>query len=132
LAADDSNDLFIADADNNRGIEYLQGGNTPNAVEGQANYVHRIANFVDGRGLGAPGAVAIDESSTPNHIYVLDQANNRVLGWKSLAEFTGNQPADLVVGQGDFLRTAAIDQRPEPMAPPAHRLCVSMLIRFTL
>lgn len=125
LAADESDDLFIADAANNREIEYLHGSTTPSAVEGQPNYINRIANFVNARGLGAPGAVAIDETSTPNHIYVLDQANNRVLGWKSLAEFTGNQPADLVIGQPDFFSTGCNGWTPSTNGTPsAQTLCL--------
>jgi sugar lactone lactonase YvrE len=112
LATDASNNLFMANS--NRVIEYLAPGNangsapgsagdsTADAVLGQADFDHTTANFVDALGMHYPGGVAIDQTANPNHIYVLDLANNRVLGWNSLSGFSNHQPADLVVGQSDF------------------------------
>jgi len=108
--------LYVADANNNRVLEYYvtgpaspappgsPGDTVPDQVLGQENFGVANINFVDGRSLGGPDAVAIDLSANPNHVYILDASNNRVLGWKSLSEFTGN-PADLVVGQPDFFGT---------------------------
>ena len=48
-------------------------------------------------------AVAIDASVTPNRLYVSDFNNNRVLGWNDASSFANGAPADLVVGQPDFL-----------------------------
>jgi DNA-binding beta-propeller fold protein YncE len=74
-------------------------GGTADHVAGQIDFVHSAANFVDGRGLYFPAAVAVDPVG--GEVYVADTSNNRVLGWKSAAEFQGNQPADLVIGQPD-------------------------------
>jgi sugar lactone lactonase YvrE len=117
LGTDRSNNLYVVDANNNRVLEYYvpgpaapappgaAGDTVPDQVLGQENFGIANVNFVDGRSLGGPDAVAIDVSSSPNHVYILDASNNRVLGWKSLSEFTGNQPAHLVVGQPDFFGT---------------------------
>jgi sugar lactone lactonase YvrE len=50
-----------------------------------------------GRGFGRPDAVAIDRSSTPNHLYITDDANGRVLGWRDAAGFANGASADLVI-----------------------------------
>ena len=62
--------------------------------------------LVDGRGLWAPSAVAIDGSVTPNRVYVADTNNNRVLAWAQVGAFTNADPADLVIGQPDFFSFA--------------------------
>ena len=46
--------------------------------------------------------VAIDLSSTPNHLYASDTGNSRVLGWRDATAFKNGAPADLVIGQPDF------------------------------
>ena len=114
LATDSGGNLYLADANDNRVIEYFApggaAGSSPGSagdtvadqVLGQINFDNGGINFVDGRGLSDPAAVAIDSSVNPPHIYVLDPSNSRVLGWTSLSEFTGGQPADLVVGQANF------------------------------
>jgi sugar lactone lactonase YvrE len=58
---------------------------------------------VDAKGLSSPDAVAIDASATPNRVYVADENNNRVLGWTDADSFTNGAPADLVIGQPDFI-----------------------------
>jgi DNA-binding beta-propeller fold protein YncE len=47
--------------------------------------------------------LAVDTSTSPNHIYVDDVTNNRVLGWLDADSFTNGKAADLVIGQPDFL-----------------------------
>lgn len=78
-------------------------GSTANRVLGQLDFTHSTPNLVDAKGLSNPGAVAIDTSGTPNRIYFADAVNDRVLGWKDAAAFTNGAPADLVIGQPDFL-----------------------------
>jgi DNA-binding beta-propeller fold protein YncE len=53
------------------------------------------------RGLRYPNAVAIDRSSSPNHLFVAD-GTNRVLGWRDAAGFASGAPADLVLNSGGF------------------------------
>src|ERR1700730_6739341 len=82
---------------------YASGNTTANLVLGQLDFTHNGANIVDGRGLYAPAAVALDYSVTPNPIYVADYSNNRVLGWSSNTNFANGKAADLVIGQPSFL-----------------------------
>jgi DNA-binding beta-propeller fold protein YncE len=48
------------------------------------------------QGLQHPVALAVDRSSTPNHLYVLDEAQ-RLLGWRDAEGFANGAPADLVL-----------------------------------
>jgi hypothetical protein len=136
LGTDSSNNLYVADF--NRVLEYYvpgpaapappgaAGDTVPDQVLGQKNFGIANVNFVDGRSLEGPDAVAIDVSANPNHLYILDASNNRVLGWKSLSEFTGNQPADLVVGQPDFFGTGCNQvQTLGSFTPTAQTLCLN-------
>lgn len=69
-------------------------------VLGQVDFVHVQDNLVDAKGLSVPHSVAVDSSG---HLYVSDRQNNRVLGWRQAATLRSGQPADLVIGQADFL-----------------------------
>lgn len=82
---------------------------------GQAVFTLNTANFVDGAGFnfsdGSIGniteadGVAVDTSSTPNHLYIADSLNSRVLGWNNADSFANGQPADLVIGQPDMFHS---------------------------
>ena len=76
VALDASGNLYVADAGNNRVLEY----NTPvherhhcHLVLGQLGFQHSLANFPDQYSLYLPSAVVIDTSATPNHLYVADE-----------------------------------------------------------
>ena len=58
--------------------------------------------------------IAVDNSSSPHHLWVADQANNRVLGFRNAAALTSGQAADLVVGQPNFQLTAYDDYLNRP------------------
>ena len=109
VAVDGLGNLYVADAGssgNNRVLEYntpLTTDTTADKVLGQLDFAHGNVNLTDSRGLSNPEAVAIDFSSTPNRIYVTDLDNHRVLGWSDAASFATGGPADLVIGQPDFL-----------------------------
>ena len=64
-------------------------------------------NLVEGRELASPEAVALDTSASPPILYVVDNVNNRVLVWKNSSGFANGAKADMVIGQRDFLSTAA-------------------------
>ncbi|HEY3444481.1 MAG TPA: hypothetical protein VGK29_27265 [Paludibaculum sp.] len=66
-----------------------------------------VPNLLDGRKLSAPQALAIDSSSSPAIIYVVDAGNNRVLGWKDYNTYSNGTPADIVLGQKDFRGNSA-------------------------
>ena len=81
----------------------LATGITGDRVLGQFDFTHSTPNLVDAMGLSNPVSVAIDTSATPNRIYVADSDNDRILGWKDADAFANGAPADLVIGQPDFL-----------------------------
>ena len=86
------------------------GDTIADRVLGQMDFVHATQNFATASTFdfffARPGvAVAIDQSSVPNHVYVADFRNNRVLGWASAAALTNGKAADLVIGQPDFFST---------------------------
>jgi sugar lactone lactonase YvrE len=82
-------------------------GGSASLVLGQFDFVHNGVNIVTNFGLWTPQAVAIDRSVTPNRLYVADAGNHRVLGWHSIAALENGDPADLVIGQPDFLSWGA-------------------------
>src|SRR5215469_10276211 len=104
VALDTTGDLFVADFSNNRVLAYHTPlSKTIADVElGQPDFLHKAANTVDGEGESTPSLIAVDRSSVPNHLYVADSMNNRVLGWRNAAAFVNGATADLVIGQPDF------------------------------
>ncbi len=55
--------------------------------------------------LREPGGIVV--SWVTGQVFVADRGNNRVLVWSNASSFSNAQPADVVIGQEDFLRTAA-------------------------
>ena len=86
-------------------ITYAQALNVADRVLGQVDYTHRTINLIDGRGIDHAWRVTIDRSVTPNHIYVSDFNNNRILGWSDASSFVSGDPATLVIGQPDINST---------------------------
>ena len=74
-----------------------------NQVLGQFDLVHNGVNIVSNVGVWTPQAVAVDHSVVPNHLYVTDAGNHRVLAWRSIEALENGASADLVIGQPDFL-----------------------------
>ncbi len=112
VALDATGNLYVADAGNNRVLEYnppFTSGTTATLVLGQPGFQYSLANFPDQYSLYLPSAVVIDTSATPNHLYVADEINSRVLGWNDVTTFTNGSPADLVIGQPDFYSIASND-----------------------
>lgn len=64
-------------------------------------------NLVEGRELFNPIGIALDTSVSPAILYIADNGNQRVLGWRNAVGFRNGAPADLVIGQIDFLHTSA-------------------------
>lgn len=105
LGTDASNSLWIGDYSNNRVLRYaapLSATSVANLVLGQPTFALSSANRIDATVLCGPTAVAIDKSVTPNHLWVVDTSNNRVLGYTSAATFATYSPANIVIGQRDF------------------------------
>jgi uncharacterized protein (TIGR03437 family) len=84
-------------------------------LEQLATLTNLQPNLVEGRELNSPSGIALDTTSTPNHLYVADTLNNRVLGWKDANCVAAGVPtgnggcfgafADIVIGQNDFFTT---------------------------
>ena len=62
-------------------------------------------NYVEGKELFNPSAVALDNSTSPPAVYVADTSNNRVLGWRYSTQLANGAPADIVLGQRDKFST---------------------------
>jgi len=75
-------------------------------VIGQSDFYKNAPNYVDGGVMAAPRAVAIDTAASPNHVWVADTGNNRVLGWNDESTYSSGAAADIVIGQVDFLSSA--------------------------
>ena len=71
-------------------------------VLGQLDFTHDQINLVDAKGLNAPAAVALDTSASPNHVWVADSSNNRVLGWSNAESFANGAAATIVIGEPTF------------------------------
>ncbi len=111
LALDTSGDLFAADSGNNRVVEYLSplsNDESASVVLGQGDFLHNTVNYLTGASLSAPQQIAIDSSVTPHRVYLADQTNNRVLAWHDAESFVNGAPADVVVGQPDFLTSTCV------------------------
>jgi sugar lactone lactonase YvrE len=113
-----SGELLAADADNNRVQIYDTPltSQTANVELGQPDFVHDAANTVDAEGMDGAHGITIDSN---NHLYVVDDLNNRVLGFTSAASFANFAPANLVIGQVDFFSSAC-----NPGGETASTLCV--------
>ncbi len=104
-ATDSAGNLFVADFANNRVVQYNNPPPSPAApaaaklVLGQIALNQNGANGTKSDGLYWPAAVVVDTHSSPNHIYLADTNNSRVLGWLSVPGFKYAGPPDLVIGQ---------------------------------
>jgi sugar lactone lactonase YvrE len=118
VAVDAQGDLYVADSQNNRVLEYDDplapgGDTTADRVFGQADFSHGLSN----RGFGSPAAGRL---SFPNsaaldaqgNLYVADSQNNRVLEYND--PLTHDAIADRQFGQVDFTHGAANRGNPEP------------------
>jgi len=77
---------------------------TANTELGQVDFTHSTVDFVRGAGFDfsavtPSSGIAVDSGN--GCVYVADQANNRVLGWRNEASFVNGATADLIIGQHD-------------------------------
>ncbi|HEY2106181.1 MAG TPA: NHL repeat-containing protein [Candidatus Binataceae bacterium] len=105
VAVDSSGNLYVDDLGNNRLLEFFPPFPAfpfASQILGQPDSIHNAPNSVDVEGMNNPTGVALDRSVTPNHLYVAEQSNHRILGFRNAASFRNNAPADIVIGQPDF------------------------------
>jgi len=112
VALDSAGNLYLADSGANRVLAYNTplnpssgeagaGDAIPDRILGQTDCVHKETNQLDASGLEFPESAVID---SVGHLYVSDSM--RVLGWESVQALANGQPADLVLGQPDFISLA--------------------------
>lgn len=115
--ADSAGNLYVHDSANNRILEYNESHTPTNVIAnrelGQHDLTHNTVNFVDLTTVN-PIALAIDRHSMHQHLYVVDAANNRVLGYDSASTFVNGGAANLVLGQFDFWNNYKICTFPSP------------------
>ena len=120
-AAYANNELFLADAANNRVLIFdgMSAATTlPPAtkVVGQPGFIYNAPNLIEGRefALGSVSwtvgtskkkttvapVMAIDKAS--NYVYISDPGNHRVLAFSDYRKLDGTQIADFVIGQTDL------------------------------
>ncbi len=99
----DGTRLYVADTGNNRVLIYSTIPTTSGATAGTALGQVNFSNFTANQG-GAPAANTLDTprrvSADAANIYVSDEFNQRILIYN--LPVTTNQPAAVVLGQGDF------------------------------
>ena len=109
ISSGDDQHVFVADKDNHRvliwkKIPFSDGWNADISL-GQPGMDERDANRGDFENvqqdtMSFPTGVFYDVEN--DKVFVVDQGNNRVLIWNSLPRDAG-QPADVVIGQKDFV-----------------------------
>jgi hypothetical protein len=111
------------------------GDITADQVLGQALFTQNSQNLVDAIGfnfantingfigtLNQADGVAVDTESTPQHLYISDTLNSRILGWYNCDSFTNGQAADLVIGQIDMYHSQC-DYPGPGFTPSQSNLC---------
>jgi uncharacterized protein (TIGR03437 family) len=127
-------EIYIADYGNSRVIVMPYSGTgaattfgAATRVLGQDQFYLNSPNLVEGREFNFQGnaysaGIAIDINSNPQHLYVADTFNNRVLGFKDVRTVTFGTKADIVIGQPDFQRTLINYPSNDPTKPNANGL----------
>ncbi len=128
VAFDGSGNLWVADYDNNRVLEFVPpftNGMAASLVLGQADFVNSVAND----GFGTPTAATLSGPlqiafSSNGNLWVNDSGNNRTLVFAP--PFTNGMNATDVIGQPSFSAdspnqaagpTSATQNNPQPSSP---------------
>ncbi len=123
VTLDRNGNLFVADADNNRVLEFntpLTNGEAAHLVFGQSNFTSNRCNqggSPSASSLCSPKGVTLDEAG---NLYVADQDNNRVVMYTH--PLTSNPSADGVFGEPN-LTTSACNTGASGLCSP-HRVAV--------
>ncbi|MDA4137249.1 MAG: NHL repeat-containing protein [Thaumarchaeota archaeon] len=104
LAFDSSGNLWVADSDANRILEYaapFSTGEAASLVIGQSSLTS-LASGTTSTSLDVPNGIAFDSGG---NLWVVDSFNNRVLEYK--APLSTGEAASLVIGQPNFTSSVA-------------------------
>jgi uncharacterized protein (TIGR03437 family) len=133
-------EMWIAESFNHRVMAFPQGPSSnpafqfpaARAVVGQVDFQYNAPNLVEGKELfiasanARAGAVIVDKTSTPHHLYIADTFNNRVLGFRDVRKVGVDargtlqvpDPGDLIViGQPDRFHTTINYPSEDPLLP---------------
>jgi len=109
LALDNAGGLYVADTCNERIIAFdnaLAPTESGTRVLGQADLSHGLnGNEIFNASTLGPNSLVVDSQG---HLYVDDSGVSRILGWHNASSFTDGQPADVVIGQPDFVHSSQI------------------------
>jgi len=119
--------LVVSDSGNNRILIWKKipqvSGQAPDLVLGQGNFVTCVANN-DGTGNAGSSPSAANLSfpaaiwTNGKRLIVVDNENNRVLIWKRFPK-RNFQPADMVLGQPDFISSVPNNDGLGNSGPPS-------------
>ena len=129
-----NNELFVADAGNNRALVMpLQSASTPptfgaaTRVLGQYRMDAGSINLIEGKELylGEDSGMAIDNTGATPHLYIADPGNNRVLGYKDIYKVAAGpgSMADIVIGQPSGQTGLCNYPTGDPGQPTSSSLC---------
>lgn len=120
VAIDSHGNLYIADLDNSRVLEYnapLSTAAGANNVWGQSGFFNRSDCTTSATGLCYPAAVALDSS---DNLYIADSENSRILKFSESSNPPSNFGANLVLGQMSTTSSGSCNQE---AAISAQSLC---------
>jgi len=109
-AAFNGTDLWVADTENNRIMQFSsQAGKyvTATRVVGQLDFPYNAPNLIEGRevfftlGNSGQAGIAIDHNSSPPHLYIADTFNNRILCFNDYRNVQQGSVVNIVLGQPD-------------------------------
>ncbi len=114
LTLDSSNNLYIADATNNRVLYYPTGSTTATRVYGQAgsftsntvNNTSGTSGVVSANSLDQPFGLIVDSGE---NIYVTDTSNHRVLTFQTSLSLITQPPTSTVAGATFSIAAGLID-----------------------
>ena len=108
MAFDSHGTLWLCDTVNSRILGFyvplstqFSAAITADLSLGKPDFVGSYANLPSARSMNNPVGVAVDRSTSPNRLWVVDIGNNRALGYGSTL-LGNNDPADVVLGQYHF------------------------------
>ncbi len=133
-------DMWLADTLNNRVVAYPQGPQAEptlqfpaaNRVLGQVGFEYNAPNLVEGKELFISSgslrgsSIVVDKTSTPNHLYIADSLNHRILGFRDVRTVGVDSrgvlqvPADgdlIIIGQPDRFHTTINYPSEDPLIP---------------